>query len=108
MLWKKGDEKIIGPWHESSVFLPPEDWHHQHFNTGTQDARYLALGPLPHFRGKGGTLEDRANRQIEYTEEAPWIREKFGIELAKLGIKLLMPDKAYTDPDYEREYREDD
>jgi hypothetical protein len=108
VLWKQGGEKIVCPWHESSVFVPPEDWYHQHFNTGTADARYLALGPLPQFRGKGETLQDRADRQIEYTDEDPWIREKFESELAVHGGKLLMPDEAYTDPNYEWDYGDDD
>jgi oxalate decarboxylase/phosphoglucose isomerase-like protein (cupin superfamily) len=108
VLWKQGGEKIVCPWHESSVFVPPEDWYHQHFNTGTLDARYLALGPLPQFRGKGETLQDRADRQIEYVDEDPWIRQKFEEELAVHGGKLLMPDEAYTDPTFEWDYGDDD
>lgn len=108
VLWKKGGEKIVCPWHESSVFVPPEDWYHQHFNTGANDARYLALGPLPQFRGKGETIEDRVERQIEYPNEDLWIREKFESELAARGERSLMPDRAYTDPEYQWEYGDDD
>lgn len=108
VLWKKGGEKIVCPWHESTVFVPPEDWYHQHFNTGSEDARYLALSPLPQFRGKGETLEDRAERQIEYPDEDPWIRERFASVLAANGTESLMPDLAYNDRDYEWEYGDDD
>ena len=33
----------------------------------------------------------------------PWIRQKFEEELAKRGLTSLMPDGAYTDPDYQWE-----
>jgi oxalate decarboxylase/phosphoglucose isomerase-like protein (cupin superfamily) len=104
VLWKSGGEKIVCPWQEATVFVPPEDWYHQHFNTGDVAARYLALGPLPQFRGKGETLADRAERQIEYTDEDPWIRETFERELAKRGRKSLMPEEAYRNRDYRWSY----
>jgi oxalate decarboxylase/phosphoglucose isomerase-like protein (cupin superfamily) len=100
MLWKKGGEKIICPWQEATVFVPPQDWFHQHFNTGAGPARYLALGPLPQFRGKGETLQDRADHQIEYTAEDPWIREKFAEECAKQGHASKMPAEVYRNTDY--------
>ena len=105
LLWKnKGDEKIVCPWHEATVFVPPEGWYHQHFNVGKVAARYLALGPLPQFRGKGETMQDRADQQIEYTDEDPWVRQKFESELAKHGAKTNMPDACYRDRDYKWAY----
>lgn len=105
LLWKnKGDEKIVCPWHEATVFVPPEGWYHQHFNTGTGAARYLALGPLPQFRGKGETMQDRADQQIEYPDEDPWVRRKFESELAKNGVKTGMPDECYRNRDYKWSY----
>ena len=38
--------------------------------------------------------------QIEFPDEEPWIREMFEAELAKRGVKTLMPDEAYTNADY--------
>ena len=107
VLWKEGGEKIVCPWHESTVFTPPEGWYHQHFNTGVDGARYLALGPLPQFKGKGETLEDRARLQIEYPDEDPWIRNTFEKEVEKHGGESLMPDIAYRDRDYQWAYAED-
>jgi oxalate decarboxylase/phosphoglucose isomerase-like protein (cupin superfamily) len=105
MLWKnKGDEKIVCQWHEATVFVPPEGWYHQHFNTGKGAARYLALGPLPQFRGKGETMQDRADQQIEYSDEDPQIRQKFESELAQRGQKTGMPDACYKDRDYKWAY----
>lgn len=108
LLWKKGEEKkIMCPWHEATVFVPPQDWYHQHFNTGKTPARYLALGPLPQFQGKGETLQDRADRQIEYSDEDPWIRQTFERELAKHGMKSGMPDACYRERDYKWDYGDD-
>lgn len=104
VLWKKGGEKIVCAWHEATVFVPPEGWYHQHFNTGAGAARYLALGPLPQFRGKGETMQDRADRQIEYPDEDPWIRQTFESELAQRGLKSGMPEACYQDRDYKWAY----
>jgi hypothetical protein len=84
--------------------VPPEGWYHQHFNTGKVAARYLALGPLPQFRGKGETMQDRADQQIEYSDEDPWVRQKFEAELARHGAKTNMPDECYRNPDYKWAY----
>ena len=46
-------------------------------------------------------IEDRAKDQIEYPNEDRYIRDKFEQELAKRGIKSIMPAECYTNPDYE-------
>jgi quercetin dioxygenase-like cupin family protein len=97
-----GGEKVVCPWKEGSIFTPPENWYHQHFNTGSTDARYLALAPLPQFGGGA------YRHQIEYPDEDPWTREYFENELAKKGLKTLMPDEAYADRDFEWAYGDDD
>ncbi|MEX2431521.1 MAG: cupin domain-containing protein [Dehalococcoidia bacterium] len=98
----EGAEKVVCPWSEGTIFVPPEMWYHQHFNTGTGEARYLALGPLrSQFQGRA------YSHQIEYPQEDPWIREKFETEIAKNGMKSLMPDEAYTNPDFEWDYGDD-
>ena len=53
------------------------------------------------FHGHGEYVEDRAKDQIEYVNEAEWVREKFESELAKRGITSLMPPEAYTDSNFE-------
>ncbi len=100
ILWEEGKEKIVVPWHEASVFVPPNKWFHQHFNLGSSPARYLALHPPFQFYGHAEKVEDRAKDQIEYPDEEPWIRQKFEEELAKRGLTSLVPDEAYKDRNF--------
>ena len=108
IMWPEGEEKVVVPWHEASMFVPPNRWFHQHFNVSVEPARYLALSPLKQVRGLG----DGANRlelnQVEYPNEEPWIRDMFKEELGKRGLESLMPDEVYVDPDYKWEYDPDE
>jgi len=105
ILWQEGHEKIIVPWHEASMFVPPEKWFHQHFNVGSTPARYLALHPLKQFAGYAEKIEDQARDQIEYCDEDPFIRQKFEEELAKRGLTSAMPEEAYRVRNYQWEYK---
>jgi quercetin dioxygenase-like cupin family protein len=91
-------ERVVCPWQQGSIFVPPDNWYHQHFNTGRDSARYLALHTLPQFSG------NPYRHQIEYTNEDPWIRERFESEIAKQGLKSLMPNEAYENADWEWDY----
>ena len=105
ILWEEGKEKIVCPWHEASIFTPPDQWYHQHFNVGSIPARYLALAP-PHLMS--GHLEehdeDVEQNEIQYPDEDPWIKEFFEKELAKRGVTSLMPKEAYKDRNYRWKY----
>ena len=101
IMWEEGKGKVVVPWHEASVFVPPNKWFHQHFNASGTPARYLALHPPMQFHGHAEKVEDRAKDQIEYPNEDPWIREKFEGELKKRGLTSLVPDQAYKDPNFE-------
>ena len=48
---------------------------------------------------------DISNDQIEYSDEDPWIREKFEGELVQRNRKSSMPDEAYKERDYQWDYR---
>lgn len=100
VLWEEGKEKIVAPWHEGSMFVPPNKWFHQHFNVGATPARYLALHPPRQFRGHAEKVEDREKDMIEYSNEDPWIRNKFEEELGTRGITSLIPEEAYTVKSY--------
>ncbi len=104
IMWPEGKEKVVIPWHEASVFVPPNRWFHQHFNVGASPARYLALHPPRVLGGYSERVEDRQRDQIEYPDEESWIRQKFEDELKKKGLTSMMHERAYKDKDYEWEY----
>ena len=108
ILWPEGGEKIVVPWHEGSVFTPPDRWFHQHFNVSEIPARYLALAPLPQFSGHNEQVLDRNRDTIDYPDEEPWVREKFEDELANRGLTSLMPEEAYRTRDYKWAYDTDE
>jgi len=114
VMWKEqGAEKIVIPWHEGSVFVPPNRWWHQHFNAGAEPARYIALhaptgmptGAASFTSTSGERITNREEDQIEYPDEDPWIRQNFEEELARRGVKSRMPEIAYQDRNYEWDYR---
>lgn len=107
VMWPEGEEQVVVPWHEASMFVPPNRWFHQHFNVSTTPARYLALSPLKQTRPGNEDFVPRED-QIEYTQEAPWIREMFTKEVEKRGGKNLMPAGCYTNPDYQWGYGADE
>lgn len=107
VMWEEGQEKVFIPWHEASVFVPPNRWFHQHFNVGVEPARYLAFHAPVATRHRSERVEDIARDQIEYADEDPRIRERFEAELAERGMQSLMPDEAYRDHDYVWDYEED-
>lgn len=104
IMWPERGEKVLIPWHEASLFVPPNRWFHQHFNTSATSARYLAFHPPRGFSGISERVEDRTRDQIEYPDEDSMIRTRFENELAKKGLTSLMPDQAYRDRDFEWSY----
>jgi hypothetical protein len=108
MMWPGNDsEKVVIPWHEASCFVPPFRWFHQHFNVSEHPDRYLAIHPPRGLASSGERIENRAQDQIEYPDEDPAVRERFEGELAKRGLKSVMPDEAYRDRNFEWEYGDD-
>jgi hypothetical protein len=100
VLWKPGsNERLVAHWKEGSLLVPPHMWYHQHFNMGSEPARYLKLnGHIPAFR---------ESHQIDYSEEESWVRRNFDQELAKRGMESDMPEECYTTPNYQWPYGED-
>ena len=104
VMWPEGHERVVIPWQEASVFVPPNRWFHQHFNLGSAPARYLAMHPPRGLSGTGERVQDPQRDTIQYPDEAPWIRATFEEELAKRGLTSQMPEEAYRDPQYEWDY----
>jgi hypothetical protein len=103
VMWPEGQDKVFIPWHEASVFVPPNRWYHQHFNVGDSDGRYLAFHGVRGFTSE--KLDDRMRDQIEYPDEDPVVRQRFEDELKQRGLKSIMPDEAYKDPTYQWDYQ---
>ncbi|MBF8264571.1 MAG: reactivating factor for ethanolamine ammonia lyase [Dehalococcoidia bacterium] len=105
LMWpKEAGERVKVPWKKGSMFVPPNQWWHQHFNAGREPARYLVFGSSV----KYGILKFRAYReggpdlsfreggiQCEYEDENPEIRQTFEAELAKEGLACKMPPFNY-------------
>ncbi len=106
VLWPQGgdNDKTYVPWGEASVFVPPNQWYHQHFNTGTTPARYLAIARPGSVFDTDESLDDR---QISYAREDPEIRRRFEAALKEKGIESKMPAEVYTDPSYQWKYKGD-
>jgi len=115
VMWQEGKERVVVPWHEGSVFVPPNGWWHLHFNAGGEPARYVALhaptgmptGAASFTDTAGERITNRERDQIEYPDEDPWVRQHFEEELAKRGVKTRMPDEAYRDRNYQWKYEGD-
>jgi oxalate decarboxylase/phosphoglucose isomerase-like protein (cupin superfamily) len=95
VMWPEGGERVVCPWREGTVFVPPNHWYHQHVNTGPVQNRQLRIFPPRPMMGYN--IRDM-RQQIEYVDEDAWIRKKFEEELAKNRLTSLMPEEAYRDP----------
>ena len=97
----EGEEPRRFDWSEGTMIVPPNMWFHQHFNTGTTAARYLA------FKAEGVAIRNAqgvpkawisrriGGHQIDYADEAPIVRESFATALAKKGLLPRMTE-AYA------------
>jgi oxalate decarboxylase/phosphoglucose isomerase-like protein (cupin superfamily) len=101
LMWPEGDEPRRYDWEVGTLIVPPNMWFHQHFNTGTTPARYLA------FKHEGVAIRNTqgvpkawisrrvGGDQIDYADEQPIVRRMFAEELARHGITSRM-DQAYA------------
>ena len=99
----RSEDVVEVKWKAGSVYCPPGGWFHQHFNTGPQPARHLALryGSRIHplgfkiadKRSEDGVYIDvkRGGTLIEYADEDPDIRKHYEGELRKTGVVCEMP-----------------
>ena len=100
LMWQEGKSVERIDWEPGSVFVPPEMWFHQHFNTGATQARYLAFKhEATAMRNQQGVPKAWISRrlggdQIDYADEKPAIRQLFAEALAKNDLKPRM-DEAY-------------
>ena len=97
------EDVIEVKWKAGSVYCPPGGWFHQHFNTGAQPARHLALRYGSRIHPIGFKIADKRSEEgvyidvkkggtlIEYADEDPQIRSHYEDELKKAGVPNEMP-----------------
>ncbi|HEX3245809.1 MAG TPA: ethanolamine ammonia lyase-activating protein [Chloroflexota bacterium] len=102
LLWPEGDDenKRKVPWKTGSMVVPPDRWFHEHFNVGSEPARYLALRWGSARWKSGGVFSadaqladvsvKKGGLQIEYEDEDPAILKMFEEDCAKNGAKSTM------------------
>lgn len=99
LLWEEGDDdRTRVDWTPYTLFTPPMMWFHQHFNTSSGPARYLAMhAPQLGIRGGENAAIEALNptNQIEYHEEDLAIREEFRRELEAKGLESRMEADRY-------------
>lgn len=101
-LWEDGKEaeRTRVDWGRMSMFVPPIQWWHQHFNNGAEPARYLALKPWG-FKYKVEDLKDtgedvkNGGAQIEYEDQSPGIHEVFVEECNRSGATVDMAEHGF-------------
>jgi oxalate decarboxylase/phosphoglucose isomerase-like protein (cupin superfamily) len=100
LLWEPGkQEPLRVDWKPGTVVVPPDQWLHQHFNSGAERVRYLAMHRNNWFYkplAKGSELTasftsvKKGGNQIEFEDEDPAIHRMFVEELAKSGAECVM------------------
>ncbi len=99
LLWTKEDrsDMMKCDWQIGTiVIIPGEGTYHQHFNSGTTRARYMALRDgkggfvAPNQRATGDVSMKEGGIQVEYEDQAPEIHALFLDELAKSGAECKM------------------
>jgi mannose-6-phosphate isomerase-like protein (cupin superfamily) len=102
LLWYEGQKDWVKvDWKHGTVFAPPDQMFHQHFNTSAVPARYLATAygslryPFTESKRKslfGGvsTSVKLGGAQIEYTDQDPRVHELFKEETARNGVTVKM------------------
>lgn len=109
-----GDKVVKMNWGPGSIYTPYtesgyHEWFHQHFNTGPEPARHLAVtGGDAGSRKRSSwgvsdplftSVREKRGRLIEYEDEDPEIRRTFQDELRKNGVEFKMKPVVYrTDP----------
>jgi len=101
MMWPEGEEPKRYDWGPGSLIVPPNMWFHQHFNTGTEPARYLAFKhevvSVRNAQGvpKAWISQRIGGDQIDYADESPIVRTTFAEALKAHGMTPAM-DEAYA------------
>ena len=87
LMWPEGEEPRRYDWQVGTMIVPPNMWLHQHFNTGSTPARYLAFKhegvAIRNAQGvpKAWVSRRLGGDQIDYADEPAATRALFAREL---------------------------
>lgn len=99
----RGGDVVEVKWKEGSVYCPPGGWFHQHFNTGPNSARHLAVRYGSRLHPIGFKIADKRSEDgvyisvkeggtlINYEDEDPYIRTHYEKEMKRTGVPCEMP-----------------
>ena len=101
--YSEGRQHMRAEWKDGTLFVPPDRWFHQHFNTGGDAAKYMAtewIGTKYWSKAIGGggrthrlntvSVRDGGN-MVDELDEDPAVRSMFEEELKKHGVPSRMP-----------------
>ncbi|MDX6397793.1 MAG: hypothetical protein QOJ43_1201 [Gaiellaceae bacterium] len=101
LMWPEGADDFVDiPWGPLSMFVPPGNWWHQHFNTGTTPGRYLAvrwggakwkLSKYLDIQGVDKSVREGGN-QIEYEDQDPRVHRAFVERAEANGVQVQMDE----------------
>ena len=84
MMWQDGEEPVRYDWAEGSVISPAAGMWHQHYNTGTEPCKFVALlASVAFSAGGGGDIE-----QLEVGQMDEGLATLYRDECAKNGVEV--------------------
>jgi quercetin dioxygenase-like cupin family protein len=105
LLWLEGqsfEEAIRFDWKPGTVYAPPAEYFHQHFNLSDEPSRYLGVGfgsvryPVTssnrHLYENIDVGVEQGGTQIEFEDQDPGIHPLFESEIARVEGTVDMPD----------------
>jgi quercetin dioxygenase-like cupin family protein len=89
LMWREGEEPQRYDWSEGSIISPPAGYWHQHYNTGKEPAKFVALHASV---AMGGEQEgSTANvEQLDYADEDRKLRDMYVAECERNGVEVKM------------------
>lgn len=85
LMWNEGEQPQRYDWHEGSVISPPAGTWHQHYNTGGEPGKFVAL-----HASTAVQREERGVEQIEFEDEDVAMKKRYEEECARNGVKVDM------------------
>jgi oxalate decarboxylase/phosphoglucose isomerase-like protein (cupin superfamily) len=101
LFWYEDDKDFVRiNWKHGTVFAPPDQMFHQHFNVSAVPVRYLATAfgskRYPFTQGKRkmagnvSTSVKQGGDQIEYEDQSPRITSMYAEAMQKAGVEVRM------------------